>query len=176
MPEAFQQWITSMVSGLKPYGDELVLLLLFLAGVNLLLALVSAAKLGRLSRRVKAQAGGKQGSLIAARAKDQGESRVDPETLEKIEGTISLLAQQLDSLGQQALTRVGVVRFNAFHDVGSDLSFALALLNQRGDGVVISSLYGREECRSYAKPVQGGVSSYNLSQEEKEAIRQAMSR
>lgn len=73
-----------------------------------------------------------------------------------------------------AVQRVGVVRFDAFDDIGGRLSFAVALLSEEGNGVVISSINGRQESRSYAKPVAAGNSSYNLSAEERDAITQAM--
>lgn len=67
-----------------------------------------------------------------------------------------------------------LLRYNAFDNMGSDLSFSLALLNQQGNGVVISSINSREESRVYAKPVSGGQSTYHLSKEEQEVIRQAL--
>jgi len=72
------------------------------------------------------------------------------------------------------IQHVGLVRFNAFPDMGSDLSFALALLNRKMDGVVLCCLVGRDDCRIYAKNVVGGKSSYPLSDEEKEAIKKAL--
>ena len=66
-----------------------------------------------------------------------------------------------------------LIRFRAFENVGSDLSFALALLNQEGNGVVLSSIHTREESRVYAKPVQKWESSYMLTNEEKEVINKA---
>ena len=69
--------------------------------------------------------------------------------------------------------KVGVVRFRAFEDTGSDLSFAVALLDSEDNGVVLSSLFGRTESRVYAKPVEHGASSYLLSTEENEALSKA---
>jgi hypothetical protein len=63
-----------------------------------------------------------------------------------------------------------IVRFNAFEDTGSDLSFAVALLDADYNGVVLSSIFGRNESRTYAKPVVAGQSSYFLTNEEKEAL------
>lgn len=74
----------------------------------------------------------------------------------------------------KSLQKVGVVRFNAFNDTGSDLSFSIALLDYHNDGLVISSLYGRNETRTYTKPIKQSTSSYHLSEEEKEAIKQAL--
>lgn len=74
---------------------------------------------------------------------------------------------------RQSVDRAELVRFNAFDNMGSDLSFALALLNQEGNGVVLSSINSREESRVYAKPIEGGKSSYHLSAEEMQALEKA---
>lgn len=62
--------------------------------------------------------------------------------------------ERLDNLLQLAITRVGVVRFRAFDDMGSDLSYAVALLDSYNDGVILTSIFGREDSRSYVKPVE----------------------
>lgn len=72
------------------------------------------------------------------------------------------------------LRHIGLVRFNPFDDTGSDQSFALALLDDRRDGVVLSSLHGRNTTRLYAKPVADGGSRHALSEEEERAIRLAV--
>ncbi|AGA70908.1 hypothetical protein Desdi_3525 [Desulfitobacterium dichloroeliminans LMG P-21439] len=69
-----------------------------------------------------------------------------------------------------ATDRAELVRFSAFENMGSDLSFSLALLNQEGSGVVISSINNRDESRVYAKPIVQGESTYHLSEEERQAI------
>ncbi|MEW8977815.1 MAG: DUF4446 family protein [Symbiobacterium sp.] len=69
--------------------------------------------------------------------------------------------------------RVGIVRYNAFPDTGADLSFSIALLDGRDNGFVLTSLFGRNECRTYAKPIRGGESTYVLSDEEKQALARA---
>ncbi|ACV61679.1 hypothetical protein Dtox_0769 [Desulfofarcimen acetoxidans DSM 771] len=67
-----------------------------------------------------------------------------------------------------------LLRFNAFDNMGSDLSFSMSMLNEQGDGVVITSLYGREENRLYAKPVYDGKSDYILSDEEKAVVEKTL--
>jgi hypothetical protein len=69
---------------------------------------------------------------------------------------------------------VGLVRYDAFEDMGGHLSFSAAVLNAEGDGVVITSINGRADTRCYAKPVKGGQSAHNLSGEEEQAIRHAL--
>jgi hypothetical protein len=73
-----------------------------------------------------------------------------------------------------SVRRVALLRYDAFEDVGGRLSFSCAMLDEHGTGVVITSINGRQETRVYAKPVTARTSSYNLSAEEDEAIRQAM--
>lgn len=75
---------------------------------------------------------------------------------------------------EAGVRRVALLRYDAFEDVGGRLSFSCALLNDRGTGIVLTSINGRQETRVYAKPVETGASTYNLSLEEGEAIRQAM--
>ncbi|OGF63385.1 hypothetical protein A2926_00245 [Candidatus Giovannonibacteria bacterium RIFCSPLOWO2_01_FULL_44_40] len=79
----------------------------------------------------------------------------------------------LESALPKNIRKIGLVRYNPFSDAGGDQSFALALLNDRNDGMIISSLYGREVNRVYAKPIQGGTSQYQLTEEEKTAIQNA---
>ncbi len=81
-----------------------------------------------------------------------------------------------EGLIEGAVRRVGLVRYDAFEDVGGRLSFSCALLDEHGTGVVVTSINGRQDTRVYAKPITNGTSSYNVSVEEEEAIRQALAR
>lgn len=74
---------------------------------------------------------------------------------------------------KHTLSKVGVVRFCAFQDMGSDLSFALALLDEYNNGVIISSIFGREDSRTYVKPIENLTSKYTLTKEEEEALKNA---
>jgi hypothetical protein len=80
----------------------------------------------------------------------------------------------LNSQIRNCVQKVGVVRFKAFEDVGSDLSYSVALLDDHNDGVVITSLFGRNISTSYAKPIEKGESKYALSDEEMYAMNKAM--
>ena len=77
---------------------------------------------------------------------------------------------KLDADIASCIQKVGLVRYNAFKDVGSDLSFAIALLDGNDNGVVFNGIYGSESSNIYAKPIKGKQSSYQLSQEEEYAI------
>ena len=81
---------------------------------------------------------------------------------------------RIDALLQTAITRIGVVRFSAFQDMGSDLSYAVAMLDAFNNGVVFSSIFAREDSRSYVKPIENGKSTYTLTKEEEQALKNAI--
>lgn len=82
--------------------------------------------------------------------------------------------KQIDQDLKKCIQKVGIVRYSAFKDTGSDLSFALALLDEKKDGVVLNGIYSREMSNIYAKPVEQGKSTYTLSEEETQAIEKAI--
>lgn len=74
----------------------------------------------------------------------------------------------------KCLRKVGIVRYTAFENLGSDLSFALALLDEENSGVVLNGIYSGDMSNIYAKPIKNGESTYTLSEQEKEAIKKAV--
>lgn len=95
------------------------------------------------------------------------------ERLEKEAQKTQLALRKLEDLGKSSFRKAGLVRFNAFDDIGGELSFSLALIDQWGNGFLITSIQGRHESRVYAKPLEGGESPFPLSEEEKEAVKKA---
>jgi hypothetical protein len=99
-------------------------------------------------------------------------------SIARLEAIVRKLAAEDRRQGEamrDSVQHVGMVRYDAFEDVGGRLSFSCALLDDRGDGVVITSINGRQDTRVYAKPITGGKSVHNLSEEEVDSIRQALS-
>jgi len=97
--------------------------------------------------------------------------------LQRLEAAVRQLAADdvgLDERLTAAVQRVALIRYDAFEDVGGRLSFTCALLDELGNGVVVTSINGRQDTRVYAKPVSRGTSDHNLSEEEVEAIREAL--
>ncbi len=143
----------------------------------LLLGLILLIWLLFLRRGLRALARRFQEQIEAKEAQDW--ERVLGDHLEEIRITTERakeLAHRSEEVGrrlERSIQRVGVVRFNAFPEVGGDQSFAIALLDNHGDGVVISSLQGRTENRVYAKPLKRWDSTYALSDEEKQSIAKA---
>lgn len=140
--------------------------------ILLVLALLQSVRLRRAVRAYRALVRGGGGGTLG----DVLESHVG--RVEDVRSRLEELDQRhadLQRMSQTSLQHIGLVRFNPFDDTGSDQSFAIALLDDRRDGLVISSLHGRNNTRVFAKPVEGGSSSHTLSDEETQAIRIAVS-
>jgi hypothetical protein len=143
-----------------------------LALISLIAALLAWRAVGRLRRRLSRLLQGSQGSLEQALADAQSAAVSAGQGLRELEKRVNAIEDELP----YALSRVGIVRFNPFADTGSDLSFAVALLDRRDCGLVLTGLWGREEVRVYAKQIQDGKSSYPLSDEEQQALELARRR
>jgi hypothetical protein len=84
--------------------------------------------------------------------------------------------KRLAASGSLASQKISIVRFNPFGDTGGDQSFVLGVLDAHNSGYVITSIHGREGTRVYVKPIDYGKSKYPLSEEEKQALAQAIKR
>jgi hypothetical protein len=156
--------------------ENLALVLGALAVILLLLLVLVLIQSVRLGRAVRAYrrlvgSGGTHGKSLEAML---------GEHVARVDGVMNRLAELqslhefLERRSRGSLQHIGMVRFNPFEDTGSDQSFAIALLDDRRDGVVVSSLHGRTYTRVFAKPVEAGTSRHALSDEETEAIRIAV--
>lgn len=91
-------------------------------------------------------------------------------------GLESLLSEQvaIRNIQSNTLQKIGFIKYNAFENIGNDLSFALTLLDGNNNGICISSIYGRNESRIFSKPIVKGKSLVSLSQEELESLNEAL--
>lgn len=82
---------------------------------------------------------------------------------------------KIENLGLKHIQRVELIRFNPYDDTGGDQSFSLAMLDDKGSGVVITSLHARSGTRVFAKPISsGGANKHRLSEEEEQVVKKAM--
>ena len=72
--------------------------------------------------------------------------------------------------------KLGIVKYDAFNQMGGQLSFALALLDENNDGLILTGIFGRNESTTYAKPVDKGISRYDLSEEELDVLNEAINK
>lgn len=158
------------------YSDQLLLIIaisgVLLALLSLFLVFYLFMSLKRIQKNLDVLFSGKEAksleSIIIEQTKDI--SALDKEIQDLFE-----ISNQIHALTQKSLHKVGIVRFNPFKDIGGDQSFALALLDGKNSGLVVSSLHTREGTRIYSKPITRGDSrKYPLTDEEKEAIKSAI--
>jgi hypothetical protein len=152
--------------------------LALVVGVMGLLIIVLAVSLIVQSRRIRRAADAYR-SLVSDSQGGSLQQLLDSHLGKVIEvGTrmeeLDRMYEAVETRSRGSLQHVGMVRFNPFEDTGSDQSFAIALLDDRRDGIVLSSLHGRGQTRVFAKPVEGGESKHQLSDEEAQAIRVAI--
>ncbi|MCY6958197.1 DUF4446 family protein [Clostridium brassicae] len=98
------------------------------------------------------------------------------DNIDSVKSDTEEIKKQQDELSKNlkgCIQKVSVMRYKAFDDIGSDLSFSIALLNDDNDGVILTGIYGREDSTVYAKPVDKGISRYDLSEEEKQVLRES---
>lgn len=89
---------------------------------------------------------------------------------------LAISYEELDKRIKGCIQKISVVRYRAFDDVGSDLSFSIALLDENSNGVILTGIYGRHASNTYAKPIDKGISRYDLSEEEQQVLNEAMNK
>lgn len=142
-----------------------------IAIISLVFGIISLLKLNSLKKQLSVLFTGKDitnlESLIMSHSEEIGQ--LDKEIQELFE-----ISNKINQLAAKSLHKFEVLRFNPFKDIGGDQSFAIALLNAKNSGIVLSSLHTREGTRIYAKPIEKGVcEKYTLTEEEKNAIASA---
>lgn len=141
------------------------------AVLALLYCMVLQVKLNSLTKRHDYFMAGETGSSLERKlAVEVKEMR---EIAESLQG---LFKEQevLKHTQQSTFQKIGFVKYNAFENIGNDLSFSLTLLDGKNNGVCISSVYGRSESRIFSKPIVNGKSLVSLSQEELESLNAAL--
>jgi hypothetical protein len=156
---------------IETHTDTMVLVLSLILLVSIAVFMIASARTRRLEKRYRVLLGNAEGRDAEALLLDYI-ARTDS-LAARLEQTQSELTD-LCNVCQRHVQKVGILRYNAFDDVGGEQSFSVALLDASATGVVISGLCGREETRIYAKPVRAGRSTHNLSDEEITAIARAI--
>lgn len=152
---------------ISEYLFVVVAVLALLVLLFLIIVVVQSVKLGRLRKRYERMmsgAGIEDLESLLLNLKMQTDSVEDEQ--EKQRRAMTLIEQRQ----RMAKTKLGMKRYNAFSDQGSDLSFSFALMDDLDNGIIVSGLHNRDSSYVYAKPLEQGSSKYALSPEEKEAV------
>ncbi|TYP57418.1 DUF4446 family protein [Thermosediminibacter litoriperuensis] len=152
--------------------DRVLLLVTVMSLLSLIFFIVINVRLSSISKKYAAMMRDVNGKNLEAVLMEYMDS------VARVTSDISELKDQVKALEKESLAavqKVHIKRYNAFDDMGGNLSFSVAFLNGHNSGVIISSIYGREESRVYLKPIVNGNSTYTLSPEEKEVLEKAVS-
>ncbi len=137
-----------------------------------ILCIVAICKISKLKKRINQFMGDKKSSDFEDMLKSFIEqSNAIDERHSRIINDIRAVQRDL----RFCIQKIGIIRYNPFDDVGGDLCYAVAILNQNNDGFVLNSVYSRDGCYTYAKPIENGkCPKYKLSAEEEEAVIRAV--
>lgn len=162
--------ITNTINQFSPYifgGMAIIILLLFIAVIVLFRSMGS---LENKYRRLMRGASGKNiEGLINSKLQEIEEANKSCEDSKKY-------IEQLEEKIKGCTQKIAIARYKAFEDVGSDLSFSIAILDGNNDGIVLTGIYSRQGSTTYAKPIDKGISRYDLSEEEIDVLNQAMNK
>lgn len=156
---------------IRNYDIYIILGLVVIVLVMAIIMIINNVKISKLSKKYKKfMRGSKDKNLegLLLEVMDKVDSAVDKTD------EVKKMYKAVDNRLDECVQKVSAVRYKAFDDMGSALSFSIALLNANDDGVIITGIYGRNESTTYAKPVEKGVPKYDLSNEEEQAMREAM--
>lgn len=139
--------------------------------ILLILFIVQAVKLSKLSKRYKKFMGGKNAKSLEKDIMGLYEDNKFIKTsMEKNKKDIQTLYRKFEG----AFQKVGIVKYDAFNQMGGQLSFSLALLDENDNGFILNSVHSTEGCYSYTKEIKGGLCDISLGDEEKKALDIAM--
>lgn len=158
----FNEYVPYVIAGMS-----IIILLLFI------LVIVLLKSVNRLENRYR--------KLMRGTSSKNLEELLVSE-LESIEKANKNSKQALDRCDEMrekikdCVQKVAIMRYKAFEDVGSDLSFSIAILDENNDGIMITGIYARQESTTYAKPIDKGISRYDLSEEEIYVLNEAINK
>ena len=162
----------SIISFINNKQIYIVIALIILVLILTIIITINHASLKKLERRYRKLMRGVNNKNL----EDMVVSYLDK--IDGVKGQNEDMKQMYEKINSEIKTcvqKTSIIRYKAFDDVGSDLSFSIAFLDGNSNGVILTSIYGRNESTTYAKPIDKGISRYELSQEESKVLEQAIS-
>lgn len=163
----------NIINTINNYSSLIIIALLAVTIVLVIITILLLNSVNKLERKYKKLMRGTNNKnleeLINSKLDEIDNSKVSAnEALEKYE----LLKNKM----KNCVNKVAIMRYKAFEDVGSDLSFSIAILDDYNDGVMITNIYSRHDSTTYAKPIDKGISRYDLSEEESHVLKEAINK
>lgn len=145
----------------------IIALLLIILAWNIVLSAKLASLTGKYKKFMRGSSGKNFENILLDHVTD----------IEAAVERVNIMNEDLINLKNQmdrGIQKCNIIRYNAFSDTGSDLSYSIAMLDNFNDGIIITGIYGRNESISYAKPISKGISKYPLSVEEEIVLNRSL--
>ncbi len=159
-----------ILSAIDRYQEWIILASIVFSLLLLIFIIIQGIIIGKWKRKYYSIMGGKDYKSLEEML--GGHNAQVGKILENVEDILNR-QKYIDDKLEACVQRVGIVRYNAFNDMGSDLSYSVAFLNGKDNGVVMSGIFGRDFCNTYSKPIENGESTYMLTAEEVLALDRA---
>ncbi len=160
-------FLEQIIEFLNEYNVFITIGLIILVFI-LIISLVSTSKMKDRYRKIMKGTNNKNLEELLVSSLD----KID--NMEEVTNEVKDMCNKTSNKVSSCVQKVAMQRYKAFEDIGSDLSYSIALLDGRNNGVIITSIYSRNESITYAKPIDDGISRYDLSQEENNVLHQAV--
>lgn len=162
--------LLEVLNSLQPY---IIIGLSILVIILLIMVIVALKSINRLEARYRKLTRGMNNKnleeIIVGYLNNIDEFRDEAEKIKEDQDS-------LEEKIKKCVQKVSIIRYKAFDDIGSDLSFSIALLDDKNDGIILTGIYGRNDSTVYAKPIDNGISRYDLSDEEIEVLENALNK
>lgn len=164
------QNIIGIINGFQAYIVSALAVLVIILFIMLMVTLRSINKLESKYRKFMRGVENKNlEALIMGYLDKIDEAKAETEQMKELYDNLNVKLKE-------CIQKVSIIRYRAFEDVGSDLSFSIALLDEGNSGVIVTGIYGRNESTTYAKPIDRGISRYDLSQEEQHVLQECINK
>lgn len=160
-----------IITFIEQYNTSLIVALTFISIILMVLVIVLYVKMNKLNQRYHRFMKGKHGDELEQVIYDRFE---ELDILQGITKQNSRAIRELNSNLRDCYSKIGIIKYDAFKEMGGTLSFALTILDDRNNGYILNCMHSREGCYTYVKEIINGDSYITLSEEEKESLRKAI--
>lgn len=162
-----------IINEIKNYESYILIGICAVLLILLILLIVYISKQKKLEKKYKSFMKNSKGENI------EGFIMSYMDKIDKVKAESDIMKKSYEDMNERlkvCVQKYSILRYRAFEDIGSDLSYSIALLNAENDGIILTGIYGRNESTTYAKPIEKGISRYDLSAEEKQVLEDAINK
>lgn len=160
--------LINLINDYSTYITLVLIALVFVLIIVVISCMISTSKMKNKYRKMMRGTNGRNLEELIVNSLN----KIDD--MQAVTEDVKVLCGNTSSLVKSCVQKVAIKRYKAFEDVGSDLSYSIAMLDGNNNGVIITSIYSRNESITYAKPIDNGISRYDLSEEESSVLHQAI--